>query len=298
MIKPIPVTTTVVPPVPISAVLRPRLLRSVLDSSVGLFLILSLGQMVASRPLLAATPPTNDACDNSLVIPRNGPFPYTTPVVDVGGATTSTNDPVPANPFLANGVTRSVWYQFTPGASGMYMLSTCSDAGAATTINDTVLGVYTSSRGCIGPFTQVGNLGDEDCGASGSQAAVSLPLSADTTYYIVVWKFCDACVEDGLNALQLVVSGSVVAPNDICAGVLPILLNVPVLGTTVGASDNLELSGTNGFGGLDQVPSAAQGRDVVYAFTAPAAGEYSFKDLAYAVSQDLVNYDLTNWRVA
>ena len=243
--------------------------------------------------VLAAAPPVNDTCAGALIIPRSGPFPHLTPVVDATAATVAASDPLPSNPFLIPGVTRSVWYQFTPAAAGSYTLSTCSDAGSATTVNDTVLGVYTSVAGCLGPFTWVGE-GDEECGPSGSQASVSLTLSADTTYYAVVWKFCDGCVEDGMNQVQLVVTGTTVATNDTCAGVVPVQLGLPVTGTTIGAADNFRLSGTNAFGGLDQFPSTAEGRDVVFSFTAPSAGEYSFKALGYSINQDLVIYVLTN----
>jgi hypothetical protein len=300
MIKPILVTAVDLP-VPEVADVHKSLrsaLKAIPGFSVLLLSLLVLAELAGSHGQ-AAAPPANDTCANPRVVPRSGPFPYTAPVVDVTGATTSTNDPVPTmnnvtNTFIAERITRSVWYQFTPAASAIYTMTTCSDAGAATTINDTVLGVYTSTRGCSGPFTQVGDFGDEECGASDSQASVSLPLAADTTYYIVVWKFCDACVEDGLNALQLIVNGSNVAPNDTCSGALPLTLGLPVVGTTVGASDDLELTGTNGFGGLDQIPSQAAGRDVVYSFTAPGTGDYSFKALGYAVSQDLTLYVLTN----
>jgi hypothetical protein len=236
-----------------------------------------------------AAAPANDVCSSPQTIPAAGPFPYATPPLDITDATTNVSDPLPTNPFLATRVSKSVWYRFTPAANAVYTISSCTDAGADTTVEDTVLAVYTSSSGCNGPFNPQGE-GDEDCGPSGTQASVSVPLTADTTYYIVVWKFCDECTEDGLNQLQLIVNGSVPPPNDTCANAEPLQLNLPVAGTTVGASDSYQLSGTNGFGGLDQVSSPARGRDVVYSFTPAAAGRYSIKALRYDVNQDLVIY--------
>src|SRR5262245_11078900 len=90
-----------------------------------------------------ANGPANDTCAGAVVIPRLGPFPYLTPMVDATGATLSVGDP-PLIDFLSNGVVYSVWYKFTPAATAIYTISTCVDMGTATTIIDTVLGVYTS----------------------------------------------------------------------------------------------------------------------------------------------------------
>jgi len=242
----------------------------------------------AASPSPAA--PANDSCAGAMSIPGAGPFPHYTPLIDITDATISPSDPSLSNPFLSTRVAKSVWYIFTPTASAVYTITTCTDAGTATSVADTILSVYTSSGGCLGPFTAIGELGDEDCGPNTSQAAVSLPLTADTTYYIVVWKYCDNCTDDGLNILQLLVNGSVAPPNDTCSGAQPIPLNLPVLGSTVGATDNLRLSGTNGFWTHDQILSTAAGREVFYSFTAPTAGEYSFKVLNYDFNQDLVLY--------
>ncbi len=245
--------------------------------------------LIASPHRGAAATPTNDLCAGAQVIPRTGPFPYATPVVDVSTATTSAGDP-DLGDFLSNRVQRSVWYRFTPATTGVYTITSCSDAGAATTVADTVLGVYTSAAGCNGPFIRQGNLGDEDCGPNSSQASVTLQLLADTAYYAVVWKFCDNCTDDGLNLLQLVVTRSTIPINDSCAGAIPVTVNIPVNGTTVGAGNTYQIVGTNAFRGLDQTPSRAFGRDVVYSFTAPITGTYSFKVYFYDVNQDLVLY--------
>jgi hypothetical protein len=250
---------------------------------------------LAALHLSRAAAPVNDVCLGAQTISGSGTFPLLTlPIVDATDATVSPNDPPLSNPDLAGKVAKSVWFRFTPSAAAVYTVSTCTDAGTATTIEDTILAIYRSSGGCSGPFTQVGMLGDEDCGANGSQAAVTAGLSADTTYYIVVWKYCDNCIDDGMNLLQLLVDGNLAPPNDSCTNATPIQLNIPVTGSTVGAANNYELSGTNGFGGLNQNPSPARGRDAVFSFLAPQTDTYSIKALNYDVNQDVVVYVLTN----
>ena len=80
--------------------------------------------------------------------------------------------------------------------------------------------------------------------------------------------------------------------NDTCAGAVALSLNTPVSGTTVNALDDYELSGAACFtsqGQLSNTVSSASGRDVVYAFTAPASGLYSFR-ITKSASSDAVLY--------
>jgi hypothetical protein len=117
-----------------------------------------------------------------------------------------------------------------------------------------------------------------------------MQLLDDTTYYIVVWKYCENCSEDNLNAVQLVIDGSIPPPNDNCSEATPLVINIPADGTTVGAEDDFHISGTGAFSGIDQTPSLAPGRDVVFSFTAPETTNYSFKATGYDVTQNLVLY--------
>src|SRR5262245_2414790 len=107
-----------------------------------------------------AAPPPNDACANAIVVPTGGPFPYFTAVVDVRDATITGDPPGIPLSCTANAVTRSIWYTFSPPSTGLYTLSVSGDT--ATTVNDTVMAVYTSSGGCGGPFTIVAC--DDDVG--------------------------------------------------------------------------------------------------------------------------------------
>lgn len=80
-----------------------------------------------------------------------------------------------------------------------------------------------------------------------------------------------------------------VPANDTCSSPTTLFLDVPVNGWTVlGANDYSAVAGC--FTGVGQTASTAPGRDVVYAFTAPEDGSYSFKLTNYDVSQNAVLY--------
>ncbi len=84
-------------------------------------------------------------------------------------------------------------------------------------------------------------------------------------------------VESNMAALQ-----NVAAANDQCADALPLTLNIPVAGGTTGNTTNdYQLSGSACFTGTGNTPTSGAGRDVVYSFSAPAAGEYSFRAWQY-----------------
>jgi hypothetical protein len=96
-------------------------------------------------PLVA---PGNDSCAGAEVIPAAGPFPFLTSVTaDITDAT-STGDPI--LPSCQTVVSRSIWYRFTPSTTATYTISTCSIDGTATTVDDTVMAIYTSSNGTCG----------------------------------------------------------------------------------------------------------------------------------------------------
>jgi hypothetical protein len=158
-----------------------------------------------------AMPPPNDLCSGAEVIPASGPFPYLSAVTaDISGATTTSDPPLPS--CLVGSVSRSIWYTFTPATTATYTFSSCLDT--ATTVKDTVMAVYTSAGGCSGPFMEVA-CSDDECGI---RAALSVALTAGTTYYIVVWKFGTLTPAAGATAIQLRVSVPVVPPNDVCSG--------------------------------------------------------------------------------
>lgn len=240
-------------------------------------------------PALAA--PANDMCNNAISIPANGPFPYYTTPVDADTATTTGDPPAPSCPFFPPTAARSIWYRFTPNKGGSFILGTCRNLGSVTTMEDTILAVYTSASGCSGPFTEVpGGCNDDGCGPTGLQSELVVTLNASVTYYIVAWHYGTTPPLPGESTVQLVVGRLVAPTNDVCSGVIQVQLNQPVYGATLGATNQYQLANASCFQGLGQLPVSAQGRDVVYSFTAPSAGKYSFKALDFLADGDLVLY--------
>jgi uncharacterized repeat protein (TIGR01451 family) len=254
------------------------------------------GAAVQLRVTKEATPPTappNDQCPGAQVIPAAGPFPYlTTTVPDITGATTAGDPQAPSCQGL---VSRSVWYAFTPAATASYTFSLCSDAPTATTVDDTVLAIYGSNGTCSGLLELAGGCNDDDsCGLEPLQSSLEgLTLTAGTTYYVVAWQFDTPPPAAGNTAVQVRVTQSLVPGNDTCANAIPLALDSPVDGTTVGALDTYELpsTATACFAGIGNTAfTTAPGRDVVYRFTAPAAGAYSFRVTNYTGTGDAVVY--------
>ncbi len=166
-------------------------------------------------------PPPHDECAGAEVIPSAGPFPYLTATTsDIAGATESGDPPAPS---CAMSVSRSIWYEFTPSMDSHYTFSSCADAPTATTVDDTVIGIYTSSDDtCGGTITQETDACDDDgCGDEPFQAVATASLSAGTKYYVVVWQNGSEVPGPGNRSVQLRVSQSFPPPpppNDECLG--------------------------------------------------------------------------------
>ena len=241
--------------------------------------------------------PANDLCANAEVIPAAGPFPYMTAVTaDITDATTSGDPPLPS---CQTNVSRSIWYRFTPSATATYMISTCALDGTATTVDDTVMAIYTGACGALTeiPTTDASDGCDDDaCADEGLQSVIRTQLSGGVTYFIVVWEFDPTPPTAGNTAVQLRVSQSLPPSNDICASATSLVLNTPVSGTTEFGNDDYQLSGSACFTGVGNVPSTASGRDVVYSFTAPLTDTYSIRVTGYVQStlSNLVLYSASS----
>ncbi len=247
--------------------------------------LLPPARSVASAPLVA---PPNDDAANAEVIPATGPFPYLTSLVDVTDAT-AVGDPTPSCGGLLQ--SNSVWYRFTPSNTGSYRFSTSGDdlrsispipkfapAPTSTSLPDTVLAVYSSSNGAAGPFTQVAC--DNDGGA-GFQSETTATLIGGQDYFIVVTKWNSGAVSAPVapfSGVQLYVDYAS-ASNDLCTAALPLQLGDSLAGTTVGATDNYQASSSDPAwtADLGSFGTTADGRDVVYSFTAPTTGTYGFR---------------------
>ncbi len=258
-----------------------------------------LAAAAAAPPAAPQVAPSNDQCAGAEVIPGAGPFPVLSAITaDITDATTTGDPAVPScQTCLSGQVSRSIWYRFTPSVSATYDFSVCNSDGTASTVDDTVMAIYTSSTGaCGGTFTQVPLACDDDtCASEVLQSVISsLQLNAGTNYFIVVWQ-CDAAAPTaGNTAIQLRVARILPAANDTCAGAVTLPLNTAVNGTTFAGNNDYQLTGASCFTGIGQNSSTAIGREVVYSFTAPSTNTFSFKVTGYAVTGNLVMYATTS----
>jgi hypothetical protein len=168
--------------------------------------------MVLSALGLRAAPPANDQCSSAEIIPGNvGPTPYYSSIVSNIHEATVIGDPPPPTNCYGGQISRSVWYKFTPVQSSLY---TVSLKFTATTLQDTLLGIYTSPSACGGPFTQFAC--NDDVGTL--QSAITTNFNAGTTYYMVVWHTLTNAPPEGQRSVQLKVTQVVPPDNDFCEG--------------------------------------------------------------------------------
>jgi hypothetical protein len=250
-----------------------------------------------ATPHVPQAAPPNDLCAGAEIIPAAGPFPYFTAITaDITDATTTGDPPTPSCQSL---VSRSIWYRFTPSSNGIYTISTCASSGTASSVDDTVMAIYTSSTGaCGGTLTEIPSTGGSDgcdddetgCVSEQLQSLIITRLTGGTTYFIVVWQFDTPPPTAGNTAIQLRVSAQLPPPNENCASAIALTLNTPVNGSTKAALNDYQLSGSACFTGIDQVSSTAAGGDSVFSFTAPGTNNYSFRVNNYDPASNLVLY--------
>jgi hypothetical protein len=216
--------------------------------------------------------PINDLCANAIVIPGSGPFPQRTAIVpDIRSATTNGETVYPGCAF---GVTRSIWYRFAPTTTAQYTLSTALDT--ATTLENPVMSVFTSSGGCAGPFVEVDC--NDDTGGFNQRAGISRSFSAGTTYYVVIWTGTEPDLQDTGNnySVELLVTRPDVPANDNCAAALTIPASGPFPYWTT-TNDTTRATTTPGIRpGCVTDPEQFPSRELWYRFQPGASGSYIF----------------------
>jgi hypothetical protein len=226
-----------------------------------------MASLLGASLLSAQTPapPANDTCAGAIVVPSAiaSTAPYLSPVVEVSGATVAGDPALPMD--CGTNVSRSIWFRFTPSTTALYTLSVGADT--ETTVDDTVMAMYTSQGGCNGPFSL--SACNDDSGLLHS--AISTNLSASSTYYVVVWVGPITDVSATPLNVQLRVSRPITPTNDVCSGaeIIPTAAALPYLT----AVTDTTLAAETG----DPASSCAFGvRSVWYRFSPAAPGTYIF----------------------
>jgi hypothetical protein len=123
---------------------------------------------------------SGNACSNPIIVPGDGPFPYTVTVNTEAGTTQSSDPVAPCYPYS---VQSSIWLSFTPATSGTYDFSFCGSRPSA------VMAGLTG--GACGSYTPVHALclrqtsDPADC-AAGSTTAT---LTGGTTYRLMLSNY-------------------------------------------------------------------------------------------------------------
>lgn len=139
------------------------------------FLVIVLAVGLGGWSSRVAAAPSNDNFANPVIVaPAALPFSQT---VDTATATTEVGEPVDA-PVHCAVVGKTVWYRFTPTASGVYQARTTGSSF------DTVLAVFTGSS--------VGSLNLRECSddtSSTKQSRLQFSATAGTAYHIQLGGF-------------------------------------------------------------------------------------------------------------
>jgi hypothetical protein len=128
--------------------------------------------LVATAGPALASAPSNDDISNATVV-TNLPF---NDIVDLTQATNAPGDPF----SFCGGGAHTVWYQFTPAASGTYVFDPTASGGQAVSLD-----AFTGSPGAL-TFVGCGQGGPDDNGG------LILNATAGTTYWIMGSTFAGA----------------------------------------------------------------------------------------------------------
>jgi uncharacterized repeat protein (TIGR01451 family) len=232
-------------------------------------------------------PPANDECEGAVVIP-SGSLPVVTAPISMLEATPVDVD---EGVFPCAATDRSLWFSFSPVATGAYTITTCQGNGAPlSTVYDTVLAVFDSSAGVCPSAASLACADSPGCSGPppgapyNDQASTSAVLVAGNTYFIVAGHWADDIaaggvgVVPGLDNVSIRIDLSPAPDNDTCASPTPLSLGKATYGTTASATNDYRANGlASCFSGVGQLPTTANGLDVVFSFVPPANGKYSFR---------------------
>lgn len=229
--------------------------------------VVALGSVLGCALLsgAAAAAPPNDDC--------SGAIPVGTGIVtyDSTLATTSLSPPP------CSSIAKDIWYAYTAADDGTLVVTNCGLPPAG---YDTVIALYVGSD-CAGLTQLACNDGGGVCGFN--EASASTAVIAGQTYWIRFGSWSTVPGQIGSFSVTFLPP----PVNDSCAAAEPLWLDTPVLGSTIGAVNDYQVSGT--FAGIGQIaPAGAAGRDVVYTFTAPVEGRYSFRVTSYAAGNPVL----------
>ena len=177
-----------------------RILRAVAEAFVLSWVLLAIWTPATA---LAAVPGNDNFANRIVINPFSLPYANTQ---DTTGATAESGEPSSS----CGTVTNSVWYQFTPDISYVYMLDTYGSS------YDTVIDIFTSSAtpASLASLVSV-NCNNDFSSPSDTSSFMSMPLVGGTTYYI---RVSSAAGSGGTSVLNVLQGGAAVSPTGSAGG--------------------------------------------------------------------------------
>lgn len=158
-------------------------MQNKLTNQFGKYSLLSImsGVLLMACGSAFAAPPANDDCDSAAVLPGSAPFPPYTVSVDATDATLDAADPLlSCNSAGNDDGNQTVWYSYTPDASGWVDINTFGSTEAGGGQLDTAHGAFTGSCGALIEYA---------CVDQGLNDSLNFEVAAGTTYYIKVGQY-------------------------------------------------------------------------------------------------------------
>ncbi|MGE0481487.1 MAG: M12 family metallo-peptidase [Phycisphaerae bacterium] len=189
-------------------------------------------------------PPTNDTCDDAIVLPGSGTYSGSNANASTDGAALACGS-LSGN---VGGGRADVFWRITALGTGTISVDTCGSSF------DTMLSIH---AGC--PATPSNQIAcNDDCGgACGLDSCVTFAGVSGTTYYIRVAGYAGAT-----GAITLNVGGPFAPGNNHCANAVPVSAGVALTGSLALATND----------GSATCGSSATNPDAWYSFTAGSCG--------------------------
>lgn len=221
------------------------------------------GLLLASGSAFAQAP-DNDNCEDATVIPSSAPNPVYNDIVDTRGATLDPADPLMSCNFPGFGDgNNTVWYEWTPAASGDVNITTFVSAqGDGSEELDTVHAIYVG---------ECGALIEVDCVDQGLNDQLVTTVEAGTTYRIKFGEFAGGFFNpEGGGDLSVTVKPAPVYPEQLIIESVRHGVSRPI--RDIIAEDNAALVALGGTGNiadqLIEVPNM-MGDEIQKAWNAP-----------------------------
>ena len=197
----------------------------------------------------AHSQPPNDECETARVLAPSAPFPPFTDSVDATDATLNPSDPLlSCNAAGNDDGTQTVWWEYTPDASGLVDINTIGSTDAGGGELDTAHGAFVGNCGALVEVA---------CVDVGLNDNLNFEVEAGTTYYIKVGQFAGGS-DAGTVVVNVEEGRQPILPARLIIESAENGTSAPIRDLVGGASSNTLVAARNGngVGVLAEIPNA------------------------------------------